>query len=89
MPIDINNLRPERGGDPAKWRDMVVRRFKSGELVDNVIALDQVSEAAASAQATQHAAVDSAEWLVRSKLSFVATPRGVRYVLMLDPGCVP
>lgn len=43
MPIDINALRPERGGDPEKWREYCRKRFKSPELVDNVVELDKVS----------------------------------------------
>jgi hypothetical protein len=46
MPIDINHLRAERGGDPAKWRDMVAKRFKPVALVEKVMELDQVSEVA-------------------------------------------
>ena len=40
MPIDINNLRAEKGGDPEKWREHCRKRFKPVELVDRVIALD-------------------------------------------------
>ena len=43
MPIDINCLRPERGGDPEKWREYCRKRFKSPELVDKVVELDKVS----------------------------------------------
>ena len=42
MPIDINLLRePAKGGDPDRWREMTRKRFKSPELVDKVIALDE------------------------------------------------
>ena len=40
MPIDINCIRADKGGDPEKWREYCRKRFKPVELVDNVIALD-------------------------------------------------
>lgn len=40
MPLDINMLRADRGGDPEKVRESQRRRFASVELVDQVIALD-------------------------------------------------
>jgi hypothetical protein len=42
MPIDINSLRADKGGDPALWREMTVKRCKPASLVDNVIELDEV-----------------------------------------------
>lgn len=42
MPIDINALRAEKGGNPDLWREMTGKRFKSVELVDKVIDLDEV-----------------------------------------------
>jgi hypothetical protein len=47
MPIDVNNLRADKGGDPARWRAMTEARFKPVSLVDNAIELDEVSAAAA------------------------------------------
>ena len=41
MPIDINLLRVERGGDPEKVRESQRRRFASVELVDKVISIDE------------------------------------------------
>ena len=41
MPIDINLLRVERGGDPEKVRESQRRRFASVELVDEVISIDE------------------------------------------------
>jgi len=40
MPIDINWLRVDRGGDPEKVRESQRRRYASVELVDEIIALD-------------------------------------------------
>ena len=41
MPIDINELREYKGGDPAKWRKYMEARFKPAEWVDEVIAKDE------------------------------------------------
>lgn len=41
MPIDINSLRVDRGGDPEAVREAQRKRFKDDGLVDNVLALDQ------------------------------------------------
>lgn len=41
MPIDINELRDYKGGDPAKWREYQTARFKPAEWVDEVIAKDE------------------------------------------------
>lgn len=41
MPIDINELRDYKGGDPAKWRKYMAARFKPVEWVDEVIAKDE------------------------------------------------
>jgi seryl-tRNA synthetase len=41
MPIDINNLRDYKGGDPEKWRTFMKQRFKPVEWVDDVIAADR------------------------------------------------
>ena len=43
MPIDINLLRISRGGDPDLVRESQRKRFASVELVDEVIALDDVT----------------------------------------------
>jgi hypothetical protein len=43
MPIDINLLRAEKGGDPEYWRGVLRKRFMDVALVDRVIDLDQVS----------------------------------------------
>ena len=43
MPIDINLLRVSRGGNPDLVRKSQKDRFASVELVDEVIALDDVS----------------------------------------------
>ena len=43
MPIDINLLRVSRGGNPELVRQSQRHRFASVELVDEVIALDDVS----------------------------------------------
>jgi hypothetical protein len=42
MPIDINLLRAEKGGDPEYWRGVMRKRFKDVALVDRVIEQDQV-----------------------------------------------
>jgi len=42
MPIDINLLRISRGGNPDLVRESQKKRFASVELVDEVIALDDV-----------------------------------------------
>lgn len=44
MPIDINWLRAEKGGDPEKWREHMRKRFKDASLIDKVIEIDQVSD---------------------------------------------
>lgn len=41
MPIDINELRTYKGGDPAKWRKFMAARFKPEEWVDEVLAEDE------------------------------------------------
>ncbi|CAG9325060.1 unnamed protein product [Blepharisma stoltei] len=41
MPIDLNRLRTERGGDPNEVRNSQIARFKDAGLVDRVIELDQ------------------------------------------------
>ena len=43
MPIDINLLRVSREGNPELVRQSQRNRFASVELVDEVIALDDVS----------------------------------------------
>ena len=43
MPSDINLLRVSRGGNPELVRQSQRNRFASVELVDEVIALDDVS----------------------------------------------
>jgi seryl-tRNA synthetase len=41
MPIDINELREYRGGDPEKWRKFMKDRYKDPTLVDQVLAIDE------------------------------------------------
>lgn len=41
MPIDINLLRAEKGGDPEKVRQSQRDRFKNVEVIDEVIDLDE------------------------------------------------
>jgi seryl-tRNA synthetase len=41
MPIDINELRDYKGGDPEKWRTYMRQRFKDPMLVDQVLDLDR------------------------------------------------
>mmetsp|Transcript_39496 Transcript_39496/g.72873 ORF Transcript_39496/g.72873 Transcript_39496/m.72873 type:complete len:487 (-) Transcript_39496:206-1666(-) len=41
MPIDINELRAYKGGDPEKWRKYQRQRFKPPEHVDEVLAEDE------------------------------------------------
>ena len=41
MPIDLNDLRDYRGGNAEKVRETLRRRFKSPDLVDEIIALDE------------------------------------------------
>jgi seryl-tRNA synthetase len=42
MPIDINELRDYKGGDPQKYRTYMTQRFKPAEWVDEVVAKDTV-----------------------------------------------
>jgi seryl-tRNA synthetase len=41
MPIDINELRDYKGGDPAKWRKYMEQRYKPAEWVDEVLVEDE------------------------------------------------
>jgi len=41
MPIDINNLREYKGGNPQKYREYQEKRFKDPTVVDKVIELDE------------------------------------------------
>jgi len=41
MPIDINELREYKGGNPDQWRKHMSARFKPPEWVDEVIAKDE------------------------------------------------
>jgi seryl-tRNA synthetase len=41
MPIDINELRDYKGGDPAKWRKYMEQRFKPASWVDEVVEEDE------------------------------------------------
>lgn len=41
MPIDINDLREYKGGNPEKYRTAQKQRFKPAEWVDEVLALDE------------------------------------------------
>ena len=40
MPIDINLLRPDRGGDPDKVKASQRARFDDEAIVDQIMALD-------------------------------------------------
>ena len=40
MPIDINELRDYKGGDPAKWKKYMEQRFQDPAIVDQVVAKD-------------------------------------------------
>lgn len=40
MPIDINELRDYKGGDPSKYKKYMEMRFKDPAIVDEVLALD-------------------------------------------------
>lgn len=48
MPIDINLLRPDRGGNPETVKESQRRRNASVELVDTVMALDAEAKAGLS-----------------------------------------
>lgn len=41
MPIDINELRHYKGGDPDKWRSYMQMRYKPANLVDEVLIKDE------------------------------------------------
>ena len=41
MPLDINDFRPEKGGNPDLVRDTIRKRFKDVSIVDAVIASDK------------------------------------------------
>ena len=41
MPIDINALRADRGGNPVLFRESQAKRFADVDLVDTVLALDE------------------------------------------------
>mmetsp|Transcript_4318 Transcript_4318/g.11844 ORF Transcript_4318/g.11844 Transcript_4318/m.11844 type:complete len:495 (+) Transcript_4318:115-1599(+) len=41
MPIDVNELRDYKGGDPEKWKKYMVQRFKDPTIVDQVLAKDK------------------------------------------------
>ncbi len=41
MPIDVNELRDYKGGDPEKWKKFMRMRFKPEEWVDEVLAEDE------------------------------------------------
>ncbi len=42
MPIDINFLRKDKGGDPDFWRENQRKRFQDAGLVDLVVGYDEV-----------------------------------------------
>lgn len=48
MPIDVNDLREYKGGNPEKYRTYQKQRFKPAEWVDEVLALDEKVRALAS-----------------------------------------
>lgn len=41
MPVDINLLRPEKGGDIAAVKASEAKRKRDGTIVDEVVALDE------------------------------------------------
>jgi seryl-tRNA synthetase len=41
MPIDINELRSYKGGDPEKWKLYMQQRFKDATIVDHVLNIDE------------------------------------------------
>jgi seryl-tRNA synthetase len=41
MPIDINDLRDYKGGDPEKFRQYMTARFKQASIVDDVLVKDE------------------------------------------------
>jgi hypothetical protein len=41
MPLDINEFREYRGGNPEKIRESQRRRFAPVEIVDEIIAIDE------------------------------------------------
>ncbi|CAB9506020.1 Serine--tRNA ligase [Seminavis robusta] len=41
MPIDINELRDYKGGDPEKYRNFMKQRYKDPSIVDQVLAIDE------------------------------------------------
>ena len=41
MPIDINELRTYKGGNPDAYRDYMSKRFKDPTIVDQVLAKDE------------------------------------------------
>jgi len=40
MPIDVNELRDYRGGDPAKWKKYMEQRYKDPSIVDKALEHD-------------------------------------------------
>jgi len=40
MPLDINDFRAEKGGNPELIRDTVRKRFKDPKIVDEIIESD-------------------------------------------------
>jgi len=40
MPIDINLLRKDKGGDPDKVKESEIKRQRDGKVVDEVLELD-------------------------------------------------
>jgi hypothetical protein len=74
MPIDINVLRADRGGDPEKWREYMKKRFKPVELIDNVLQIDQVREdPARCARIHQHGQMRQI-WLAINSLQLLLQP---------------
>lgn len=68
MPIDVNELRVYKGGDPRKWRGYQIARFKPPEWVDDVIAKDEEWR-------TKQKEVDNLRKEVRKLQSEVITPK--------------
>mmetsp|Transcript_53860 Transcript_53860/g.73831 ORF Transcript_53860/g.73831 Transcript_53860/m.73831 type:complete len:83 (+) Transcript_53860:34-282(+) len=46
MPIDINLLRVDRGGDPEKVRASQKARFSNEKLIDEILELDTITRKA-------------------------------------------
>jgi len=68
MPIDINELRDYKGGDPKKWKKYMEMRFKDAGIVDEVLVLDETWR-------TQRAEIDSLRKQVNKLQKEVIAPK--------------